>query len=537
MTPTELLRYENQEYLLEEIREESLPPSKPRGRPRKLDATITDASERRSVVPALRRPGQVAVVIPVTPRKSNKVPTHIPTAARLHRISVPMPFINRCQSAATGHSTSKGTRPERIAGAVIPVADIPSSEDDLGIQKQSRPQYSMVTASRLARSDPETSQDGETSTDAPVSRAESCDPISLERGPDPKRRKLVASHHIHLSLDGADRSRPRVSSAVGRSQGDPYLEDVEPVDTQDVRDEEEEREALLRQFQPSNLARRHISTISSSHSPTFTRGSSSPILPTIESTTPRKKSRKRSSLTPHFPPGARFTSSIFKHLSPTKEINPKNFQKSTPRSRPKTNAPAPHTNLVTGHRRALPLHSYNLLKSLPKSLTVGSSNLGSSRLEDLGPTADISNYFRPKSSIKAPLAAIVGSGSESEDPLTRGSSSDSLHSKIIVVQERSEATIPPTHETVYDSDDDSESVHSEFPIIQRRGQQQRQSPGRKTGTKRYSSDVPDTDDEYGPRRRAKRANPAQPNVSLSRMFHDSIARDMDQVEDDDGSDE
>lgn len=267
---SELQRYENQEYLLEDEREEKRPTPKPKGwpkgRPRKKLLANEDTSRESTAAPnvsiygkrPLARPRKVAVVVPSTSPTAESIVTRTPTVATPQRVTVQVPL------TTTPQSVKFGTPVPRILSLEVPLSS--------GQKPSRRPQYSMVAASGLAPS--ETSFDDEPSREESVSRAESHNPLSLEGDPLPKRRKLTLnndmqnrasflSRQLQQGLDNPPteqtplprRARPTPGAYDGeyQSNSDSEPEDIGLVDALDVRDEEAEREALLRQFQTSNI--------------------------------------------------------------------------------------------------------------------------------------------------------------------------------------------------------------------------------------------------------------------------------------------
>ncbi|KAL6716140.1 hypothetical protein ACLMJK_005706 [Lecanora helva] len=441
VTPAELHRYENQEFLLEDLREENLPPAKPRGRPPKIPAVNarlpraeTDSPTR--ALPRLARvANNVSVVVPGLSPKQQQLAVR--NVARLQRVAVPIRS---------------------------PIKPSPLNPTTLASHhKQStRPQYSMVAASGLAPS--ETSLD-ETSDD-PISRAESQDPLSLEER-FPKRRKVLPNPANGVpetpsrspTTDTVARPaiestpRPRGPNQEERrnsssDQKDSPLQKKPPIATIDDRDSEEEREALLRQFQPYNpppIPPSALNPPSSSPPPQPLNLTPQPhptTAPTTQTTTPRTTRHTRTSLTPHFPLAARLhpTPTPKPQSSPSKTQNlafrsPTKRKLSPELQLPSTTAGNSGSQQSSSSRSSRPEPEY----------TRGERGLG--RVAP-PPRADITAYFRPKttstanvSSTQHPSAQPTTSSdseseSESEDPLTRASPSSDSSSKEVEGEEK-----------------------------------------------------------------------------------------------------
>lgn len=508
-------RFENQDFLEEEIIEASRPPPKPKGRPRKnaysaLLGAEDNTSREQSIasegpvhVKKLRgRPKRYAVAVSIP---SSPVTNHLsPQKPPLISVRVPSPI--KPTHVVTNVPAFNGPRPTGRANGnpkVEPTAE--SSEDELSSQQLSgRPQYSMVKASGLAPSD--TSENGETSRDVSISRAPSYDPI-LDNEPTPKRRKVSLEERGPLrrtsigSQTNPDRdgieSTPKANNARGptiidledsdsnRSMGPSDVEDIDLIDVADVRDEEAEREALLRQFQ-SNNPQHSISPTTALSKPRARIRTPEPISlgsadqphisphalrkasalaksildqaniytedlcpipsPSIKLTNPGKPHR-RVSLTPHYPPGALFgyngldgSLDANAHAS-TAKTNGKSCEStdnatSTLESRRSSTKPTIDDPKLTLELHTRPKKGDSVLgKSNGKLTSSHKSRPRTHTPRQPEPTNDITKYFRPRLASKNPPPRPMSEGeSDSEDPLTRASSQDSLGSKILHVR-------------------------------------------------------------------------------------------------------
>ena len=417
VSPDELTRFETQDFLEEDHKEEKERQLKllrrPRGRPRKsLQPSANQAPPRH-----------VQFETPRTGEKRGR--------GRPRKFPVMVPSFNGPQPVLTAPTMGTETTPIRLS---------PETSSDESVTPRRR-QYSMVTASGLLP--PDISEE-ETSREVSVTRAQS---PSIE--PSAKRRK-TASNSGH---DSNPMSTPMTSPVV-RIHQTPYTvatsqnhhtpsktmivdlvnensesEEVDTVKVQprvslDDSSKDKEREALLRQFlsrdnrgestrptsssssdslmsraivaQPSH--RKSMTKAFPSHSPArvttkpVQRINSSPkenretqIAPT--KTPPNNSTYRRQSMTPHFPHArsANYNKSTSSEPAPPPpDLSHRTWQLAT-MIRPPAEPPQPTNSMSSPHKRK-------------QSQRATATTTQSSRLtiKPLEPTNDIRKFFRPK---------------------------------------------------------------------------------------------------------------------------------------------
>jgi len=515
VTPAELQRYEHREYLLEDILEESRPPSKPKGRPRKKLITREITSRQQSTTSIdrdqpLNRPRTFAVIIPVPSPASQRAGIDISTAVMPERLAAQAASIDRTRVVRQYQKT--------------PVSDTTSSDRPSSRRKPTRrPQYSMLAASGLAPS--------ESSSDEYMSRDH--DPLTWEGEPLPKRRKLASpggqlDQHLDGAAAGASLSlyRPRPESPLCHGAKE---SDSDPVDTIDIKDEEAEREALLRQFQIKNIPKGiprsqspHVTTAAhldpDPSASSFTTETASTLArnildkvnaqsyrshdrpaPSVQVDTPRKAIRRPTSLTPHFPCGARrgshasgrgiISANNSDSVSTTKTMPFAEGRKSSQDSnhfapsRPKT--PTPPNFHTTHNEQGLAATPSSAPAPYMTRNTPQNSQPRFQGLRNFKPTTDITQYFRPKSKSNNVTPLISSeTESESDDPLSQISYRDP-NPKVLPSQERVQPNNPISE------DCDSDSLRSKAIVVQRRSQLSRPT----TTVDRPRAEVPDSEDD------------------------------------------
>ena len=275
MTPKELERYENQEFLSEDKHLSSLHPPKPKGRPRKIlgvnRTPVIEETVHAGLFDHTKQPWtpsrNFAVVVPISSPVPNQTAVRLPMQSTPQKAAGLVPLISSPPSIVVGRPSFDGPRP--VEPAASPVSEIASSEHQASDQiSRKQPRYPMLAASGLLPS--ESSSEANTSRDVSLSRSKSLE-LSTFDEPIAKRRKyglsnnrLYRANSPHRQLNGglyhaaASPTRQPCGSSPNSSdhdrgmQSDSSSEDVDLVDTIDIRDEEEERAALLRQFQTSN---------------------------------------------------------------------------------------------------------------------------------------------------------------------------------------------------------------------------------------------------------------------------------------------
>ena len=467
----------------DDIREESLPLPKPRGRPRRTPLPAFVAKTSSNGKDSLGRPKNFAVVIPPSPSAPRLAIVAASTSGKLHTVTARVPVINKTLPVSIQVRVPSFNGPQ--PGQTDKVSEVDtrseSSEDQLTSHKHSRrPQYSMVAASGLAPS--ETSLE-ENSRDPSISSAPSHDPSPYQERPVAKRRKILPDHGAtecdvfpkHFNHPGFRGTSSLATLASKKCQT--HVQSVEedepldPVDTINVSEEETEREALLRQFQTNPVYEQgNSSNLSSTSSTSFpeqryhtapTEADDMLIDPNIiaqrvgfvapggldkviaqrqdpilshsssnKLTTPVKPPLKRTSLTPHFPQAVKFSSQKHNdlpknhahHLSPTRTLT----------VQPKHAAPPMEEQQSSIRILANHLKDYSSGSNLQKdhnakTQTPSFTQPKKPSYQNFAPTSNITKFFRPKATPSKPSPlARSGSGSESEDPLTRASSSSSL---------------------------------------------------------------------------------------------------------------
>ena len=467
VTSAELERFENRDFIGGDEREErerrlKLLRKKAPGRPRKYPVPDVTSAEPSSGLSSKRPRGR--------PRKNV--------------VSVP---------SFNGPQPGLGVR---IPMGLGPSAVAPYSASSSAIEStQRRQQYSMVAASGLAP--PETSEE-ETSRE--VSMAISPDP-----GPSSKRRKVESSDTLHYRASTSTpmvriplSARPKAFMVAPQPVHEPVAyklvdltgdSDSEEVDTikplprtydgpQDQSpnlETDEEREALLRQFQTRPIRRSSPASSSSSAGslmgsiavhrrshpqalraqqmqpdslgrsfPATGRPGASIASRPLDSRvgdvksrtdqasqqTPHRKSRPRNvSLTPHFPHGMTYNRNSY---------NPTDIRPVSSTSTRNNNSSKPSQTHTFPNKWKLSPEPIAHIHSNPRPLRTPTSNL----LKPLIPTKDITKFFRPRSSpVKAsqPTASKDDkrgedySDEESDDLIAHSSSPDSPSTEVHVV--------------------------------------------------------------------------------------------------------
>ena len=421
VSPAELERFENQDFFDEDERERLLPPKKPRGRPRKGDKLLPSFS--------------VAPIGEETSREQSALPeASILTKRRIGRPKGTFRKKAADQPAAVIKKPRGRPPRQRNLSVVIPAFNGPQPqniESTPGTQSESdeildrpKPQYSMIAASGLGQSDTE----DQTSRDQ-----------SIELGPASKRRRLdTGNAFVEPSLD--DNNAGRSSSQNHRAElfsdmsPDPIADDStallqqfqarvygpnhtekshklphrqskssltfddshfhtprsslgsSPSDSpmgqslcKEIAPSDPLREEISSQLPPRNILTKFSS--SSSENSNIMSYSSHPQpanTPPNKSTSPAKSLRRKSSLTPHFPPSATFSySRPIKHSA---ERRPKPSPPLAGRHIP----PQPtHTTLQSSSTQ-LPLPKKRKLSPKPRRAPSQSSQSQASSTNKLG---------------------------------------------------------------------------------------------------------------------------------------------------------
>ena len=429
VSPYELTRFETQEFLKEDEKEEAERQLKllykPRGRPKKSLQTSLNTSPRH-----------IQFATPQTGEKRGR--------GRPRKFPTTIPSFNGPQPVQTTPTTGTATTPIRLSSEV-------SSDDSITPRRR---QYAMVTASGLLP--PEITED-ETSREVSVNRAQ---PSRTE--PSAKRQKTTSdsrneSNHRSAPLTPIVRI-PQTPRVIASSQGrhtlsktkivDPETEDsgseevdtvkvqpgVTPVDSIPAGNIDKERETLLKQFLTSDTRAASAETTASSSSssdslmsraivaqraqrlsidpppPNLATPSSNQRHPTTVNTrpfgrtilppqntmeihvapteTPPKLTRMRQSMTPHFPHA--------QSTSRTKSITPKppprrlslsqsNWQPATAIRRP-GKPPTQRIDFMSSATKS----------KQPQDKSSPTSRSSSFKIRPLEPTNDIRKYFRPR---------------------------------------------------------------------------------------------------------------------------------------------
>ena len=456
VSPYELTRFETQEFLKEDEKEEEERQLKllhrPRGRPKKSLQDSLNASPRDK---------QLA-----TPRTGEKR-----GRGRPRKIPGTIPSFNGPQPVATTPTTGTATTPIRLSSEI-------SSDESITPRRR---QYSMVTASGLLP--PDISEE-ETSREVSVNRAQ---PPRVE--PLTKRRKTAAdtphnSNHRSALMTPMVRI-PQTPQAIATSQGqhtpsktkivdlESENSEGEEVDTVKVRpgvsledsnrqaNTDKERETLLRQFLARDTRATSVGTTSSSSSdslmsraivaertqrlcihalpPNLARPSSSqppittatkPVRRTISppqdtrqkhvasNKTPTKPMYTRQTMTPHFPYAC--------SSNRVKSTNPKSPPR--PPSLSQLNWP-PATTIRPAVK--VPTQPNNYMSSAPQvkqsqDTIAPTTRLSQFKIRPLEPTNDIRKYFRPRYN---PVPAQECADSADEDSES-DSPEDGLRSRV-----------------------------------------------------------------------------------------------------------
>ena len=477
VTPAELQRYEHQDYLLEELREATIVPPKPRGRPRKspLPSDVLLQKPSVPVTPNLRG-RKLAVVIPVSSPTPRPVRARTPVDATPPSIAIRVPSTTKpLLKAVTTALSREMIDPVSSSREESPASDA-SSVEAIYVTPgaASRPQYSMVAASGLAPS--ETSIDPSVPSEA-SSRAESHDPLSLPEGPPVKRRKLTAEHTAHRrdtfsqpqltkGFDGA--AAETDSQAYESAQESQSHDDINHVDTISTAATEAERQAIVRQFQTNATHRAYppaqctVDTARQIHqaanvgrqvtgvdqgnlhkvNSAATDHSHPALKRSLQTSTPPRKMQRRTSTTPHFP---RAADPIIKATTLGSQAyiarSPKKKRGRPSTKRVSTNAQIGSAQLLKSTHSPQP-NSGAKISANPVPIRTSNSTanpvvaIRSRGIWNHEPTADMTMYFRPKNPTpkKPAPPPQPQSGSESEDPLARSSSPDNLEEKVIIVQ-------------------------------------------------------------------------------------------------------
>ena len=555
----ELQRFENRDFLAEDIREENRPPPKSRGRPRRdLEAHALDSNKHIGPHVSISsygpryQPRKIAVVVPApspTPRPpaAHDSTTFTPQKAAIsvtpvkpQSVTVAAPSLDQLSSEKVGNTS---------------VSDTSSSEDQLSSRKPTQqPRYSMLAASGLVPSEIYT--DGETSRDVSVSRADSDDPSALEKEPLRKRRKLELGNvvrsvavspsqqlneNLHAITAGeiSHRQKPCPESLGygNKTPSNSDFEDIDPVDMIDIRDREAEKEALLRQFQDSKIpqhnpklappgtATSQSSSLTAQEASILARGSPRndkgqlhefpPMqAPLTQVITPKRRTQKQASITPHFPQASRNTSQVSRvpsteikrpviHSPSKTEVTALSNRTSSSRLRDSSLEADQSSRVNHELSGSLKVNSTNKRDGLAVNGPAPARNLDFKPLHDSqfrlqGPiklcaAADITKFFRPKSAASKVTQRMASDAeSESEDPLTQATSHRNQPSGNPPTQQPFQREAPVSHELQDDSDD---SLNPETMIVQRRGQ--RGSPPLASITNNIHREIPDSEDDRG----------------------------------------
>lgn len=195
VSQAELRRFENQDFLEEDVREAIQPPPKSKGRPkgsRLIDGRLVPAGA--STGPSRTQKPQTqgsrpVVVIPSSSRALQRSVTLAPSSAISH-LSVKVLAPSGSQQVAVQVPSFNGPQPGQLKHVGETDASSESSEDELSAQwPKRRPQYAMMAASGLAPLDSSLEED--TSREVSMSRKPSHEAtLSYDHEQSPKRRRL-----------------------------------------------------------------------------------------------------------------------------------------------------------------------------------------------------------------------------------------------------------------------------------------------------------------------------------------------------------
>ena len=483
VTPAELERFENQDFIEEDEREEQerltkmlrkKAPGRPRKNPLFGDTIFREQSTLASSLINRKRPH-----------------------GRPRRNTVSAPSFNGPQPGLE----------VRIPTGLRTSSMVPDSESSSEIESTPRrQQYSMVAASGLAP--PETSEE-ETSREVSMAGTQSPD---VE--PSSKRRKLesrgtlqylapTSAPMVQIPLD----VRPKAISHLAQISTQSRLVDLTedktdseevdtikplsydgPKDSSPMLGIDEERQALLRQSQSrdnqqnspassssdsligsiivprtqqsqsqlSQATQKQANSIDSPFSLKASPGSASNLpplrnkagdsTPSTQHTPPNKSRPRKVSLTPHFPHEMTYNHNSY---SPT-DIRPAS---SVPANTKKSSLPTQIQASPHKRKRSLePVESSN-----PRSKP--SQTFVSSPLKHLQPTNYITKFFRPKSSpVKTQQLMEEEDDDESDDPIAHNSSPESLSSEVLVVQRHAQEGSETNYSTAHTHDEPSKQL-------------------------------------------------------------------------------
>ena len=481
--PAELERFENQDFIEEDDREEQerlakMLRKKAPGRPRKSplfgDTIFREQSTLSSGLINSKRPH-----------------------GRPRRNTVSAPSFNGPQPGLE----------VRIPTGLRTSSMVPDSESSSEIESTPRrQQYSMVAASGLAP--PETSEE-ETSREVSMAGTQSPD---VE--PSSKRRKLesratlqylapTSTPMVRIPLDVHPKaiSHPAQISTQSRlvdlTEDKTDSEEVDtikplsydgPKDSSPMLGRDEERHALLRQFQsrdnqqnspassssdlliesvivprtqqsqsqPSQATQKQANSIDNPFPLKASPRSASDLPPlrnkagdstsSTQHTPPNKSRPRKVSLTPHFPHAMTYNHNSYSptDIRPTSSISVDTKNSSLPTQ---TQA-SPHER----KRSPEPVESSNL-RSKPSRTSV------SSPPKPQQPTNYITKFFRPKSSlVKIPQLMEEEDDDESYDHIAHSSSPDSLSSEVLVVQQQIQEGCETNYSTAHTHDEPSKQL-------------------------------------------------------------------------------
>ena len=195
VSQAELQRFENQDFLEEDVREASRPPPKPMGRPigsKLIDGRLVLAGASTGPPSAQKPQTQLSRPVVVVPSSSRAVHQGAAFAAssRTSHLAIKVLAPNVSQQVAVRVPSFNGPQPGQIRHVPETDASSESSEDELSCQRPTRrPQYAMIAASGLASL--KTSQEEETSREVSVSRTASPEAaVSYNHEQSSKRRRL-----------------------------------------------------------------------------------------------------------------------------------------------------------------------------------------------------------------------------------------------------------------------------------------------------------------------------------------------------------
>ena len=511
VSPAELERFENQDFFDEDERERLLPPRKPRGRPRKGDRWLPSFS--------------VAPIGEETSREQSLVPEgSILTKKRVGRPKGTLRKKAINDPLAVSRKPRGRPPRQRNISVVIPAFDGPQPqnvESTPGTQSESdeilenpKPQYSMIAASGLGQSDTEDQTSRDQSVElGPSSKRRRLDTTNAfvdpspddnnagrsfgqnhkaelfsDMSPDPIADDSTAllqqfqarvygpnhsekSHKIphrqsksSLTFDDNHFFTPR--SSLGSSSSDslmghnpPCLKPL-PKETTPSNPPQEE---VSPQLPPGNMPTK-ISTSNSENSiaMSYPPHHQTANTPPKKSISPAKSTRRRISLTPHFPPSVSLS-----HSRPMKHSAERRPKPSPPPASRHIPPQPTRTALPQSASTQLPLPKKRKLSPNPRRAPSQSSHSQTASTSKLGfaglPRAkSIKDYFAPKAPVPNPPPPVKPRHSPSSQLLGSAAANSNHNSDSDSDSEDQLARQPSP-----DSDSDSDSRTSEILIIHR----------------------------------------------------------------------